>query len=99
MLTDLSLKYLVGREQIRQARTIECLSYPDTFDWHVLDGPRDIGLTAKCVEYAGFVVGYSIVRNTPARSEILRLAVDPTWRRQGIGSRLVYDVLDRAATA
>jgi ribosomal protein S18 acetylase RimI-like enzyme len=41
------------------------------------------------------VVGYQISTRNPKAGHLARLAVDPIYQNQGIGSALLGDVLDR----
>lgn len=42
----------------------------------------------------GTVVGFLIVHRAEEEAEVVRIAVDPAWRRTGIGSRLLRSWLD-----
>jgi ribosomal-protein-alanine N-acetyltransferase len=42
------------------------------------------------------IVGYIFFRFIAGEVQIFRIAVDPTWRRQGIGTRLVNECLSAA---
>jgi ribosomal-protein-alanine N-acetyltransferase len=44
----------------------------------------------------GAVIGFSLVRSVADESELLLLAVLPDHHRQGVGSRLLGDFMDRA---
>ena len=44
----------------------------------------------------GGAIGFSLVRSIAGESELLLLAVLPGWHREGIGTRLLDDFIDRA---
>jgi len=64
---------------------------PEASQWK----PEDY-LGHRCIvaETAGEVTGFLVTRETaPGECEILNLAVDPRWRRLGIGRQLLDTVL------
>ncbi|MGH9863774.1 MAG: GNAT family N-acetyltransferase, partial [Candidatus Acidiferrales bacterium] len=57
--------------------------------------PTDRTLCFLAEEEAGEAVGFLLARQMAEEMEILNLAVAPGWRRQGIGRRLVGEVMTR----
>lgn len=51
------------------------------------------GYTFLAVELAGQVVGYLVAEDHPAGFYIVRLAVDPAWQGQGVGTRLLAEAI------
>jgi ribosomal-protein-alanine N-acetyltransferase len=61
--------------------------------------PMDgVSLTLASDERDDAAVGFSLVRTVADESELLLLAVLPTRQREGIGSRLLDDFMERAAS-
>ncbi len=58
-----------------------------------------VTLTLARLTPAGAVAGFSLARAVADESELLLIAVDPANHRQGIGSVLLEDFIDRARTA
>jgi [ribosomal protein S18]-alanine N-acetyltransferase len=56
-----------------------------------------VSLTLACDAGADAAVGFSLVRNVADESELLLLAVLPSRQREGIGSRLLDEFMERAA--
>ena len=42
------------------------------------------------------IIGFAIMNNTDNCGEILKIAVDKSWRRKGVGDLLIRSVLDHA---
>ncbi|MGC8838688.1 MAG: GNAT family N-acetyltransferase [Anaerolineae bacterium] len=51
------------------------------------------GYTFLAAELAGQVVGYLVAEDHPAGFYIIRLAVDPAWQGQGVGTRLLAETI------
>lgn len=66
---------------------------PEASQWT----PRDyLAYECRIAEEAGAVVGFSVTRQVAAEEwEILNLAVAPSARRNGLGSRLLEEILSR----
>jgi len=62
-----------------------------------IDHPGSHLLVAS-VEQTGKPVGYLAVRRLEGEAEILRLAVDPSHRNQGIAAQLLLTAFDNLAT-
>lgn len=100
MLTDLRIHYLATPEQRRQAEHLDRRAFTTPFDWSSIASANGHSIIAKVAEVGrGCVVGFILMRITRTRTEILRLAVDPVWRRRGVASMLLADAIDRAATS
>jgi [ribosomal protein S18]-alanine N-acetyltransferase len=57
-----------------------------------------VSLTLACDAGADAAVGFSLARNVADESELLLLAVLPSRQREGIGSRLLDEFMERAAS-
>ncbi len=70
---------------------IEAASFSDPWP---PDGFRDVleapGFTAMVAESQAGILGYAIARSVGAVAEILDFAVDPQWRKQGVGHALLH---------
>lgn len=51
------------------------------------------GYTFLAAELKGQVVGYLVAEDHPAGFYIIRLAVDPAWQGQGVGTRLLAEAI------
>ena len=81
-------------ERIHAASFPRGWSQSELLDMHNNDGTlvlvaRPVGM--KNVRVAGF----NIFRQTQIEAEIISVAVDPKWRRQGIGDLLMRDAMRR----
>jgi ribosomal-protein-alanine N-acetyltransferase len=50
------------------------------------------------IESTDSIVGYGLLKTGGGEADLLDLGVDPGWQRQGIASRLLDALIDRAAT-
>ncbi|MEZ5312995.1 MAG: ribosomal protein S18-alanine N-acetyltransferase [Thermoanaerobaculia bacterium] len=69
---------------------LEAISLPDA--WNRAEFSGSLGETASrglLAEAEGALVGLVLFRHAADEAEILRLAIDPAWRRAGIGGELV----------
>lgn len=57
------------------------------------------GYTCLVLERDGVVTGYAILSIAAGEAHVLNLCVDPGYRNQGFGDRLLDDVLKRARQA
>lgn len=57
---------------------------------------KGVRLTVACDRENGQAIGFSLSRTVADESELLLLGVTPHRHRQGIGSRLLEDFMDRA---
>ncbi|AHI26928.1 ribosomal protein S18-alanine N-acetyltransferase [Komagataeibacter swingsii] len=79
---------------------IHARAFPPTHRWDaqamqaLLDMPG-----VSVVMAAGDVPGFIMVRTLPDEAEILTFAVDPAWRRQGIGRGLLACCMRQAGAA
>jgi ribosomal protein S18 acetylase RimI-like enzyme len=55
----------------------------------VADSLAESATLAWVAEHAGEAVGFALFRRAADEIELLRIAVDPAWRRAGIGGELV----------
>lgn len=62
----------------------------------IVDATRSRDLIAVVAEHGDTIVGHLLYRNRKDSIEVVRLVVDPAYRRRGVGSRLV-DFLKRKA--
>jgi len=87
----------IKREEMRTALDIEYRSFKDPYPLSLLNRLHEMhpdGFLAA--EFQGRLVGYVIgVIRWGLTGHILAIAVDPPYRRQGVGTALVTNILDR----
>jgi ribosomal-protein-alanine N-acetyltransferase len=67
---------------------------PEASQWNP---PDYLSYECRVAEEGGVVLGFSVARRVAVEEwEVLNLAVRPAFRRQGIGRRLLLDLLDRS---
>lgn len=89
MLDDLSICLATAKDLVRIA-AIQSAA-PEAAHWNAADYLGQSCFVAKTNEV---VVGFLVTRETaPGETEILNMAVDPAFRRRGIGRRLLEPIL------
>lgn len=73
---------------------------PEAAQWAPQDllGPQG-NAVLRVAEDGGRISGFIVFRIMADEGEILNLAVEPRWRRRGIGSRLIEEVLTACKAA
>jgi ribosomal protein S18 acetylase RimI-like enzyme len=70
--------------------TLESLAFDDPWsERQVADSLSDPAALSWIAEHAGEAVGFALFRRAADEIELLRIGVDPAWRRAGIGGELV----------
>jgi ribosomal-protein-alanine N-acetyltransferase len=86
------------RQDLADLLRLERSGFPDPWSAGALRGELEsLGALAlvACAESPPRVVGYATFRHLADEAELLRLAVDPAWRRRRVGRRLVEAGLER----
>lgn len=91
------MEYLLMNEShVDAVFGLECICFQDP--WSVnsirseLDNPLSLWIVAVD---SGRVVGYVGSQSVLGWADMMNLAVDPQYRRQGIGRRLITELIDR----
>lgn len=88
------------REDADALLTLEELALPDPWNRRLLANYFDDESAALWIaETDGVAIGYAIFQGAASECELLRLGVDPAWRRAGVGGELVARGLEQARTA
>ncbi len=100
MTTDDIVVRAVGREGATTLARIEAAAFDVPWTAGELEAMLDDGLTCAWVASRGAVpLGGALVRVVAGEGEILRIAVAPASRRQGIGGRLLRTLMSAIADA
>jgi ribosomal-protein-alanine N-acetyltransferase len=90
------------RRHLRQVLRIEQQVYPRPWSAAVFASElaqSSASRTYLVAESAGRVVGYAGLWFTPDGAHVTNIAVDPSWQRRHIGTRLLLALADRAREA
>ncbi len=90
-----NIRYSVEKDRpaifdIEQATAHEPFTYVETNKYR-----KKSNVTVLVAEVDCQVVGYAVYELSPKRIYIMRLAVEPLIQRQGIGSALLNNIIDR----
>jgi ribosomal-protein-alanine N-acetyltransferase len=95
-MTRVHIRWLIKRD-VQEVLTIEDLSY-DLLAWDRVSLIKNmqvrnrIGMVAEAGDK---VVGYMVYQLNEDHVELLRLAVHPNWRREKVGTQLVWKILSK----
>jgi ribosomal-protein-alanine N-acetyltransferase len=86
----------VMRQDLPAILEIERASFPDPWDeGRLVEVLRRQNVAALAADSVGRVVGYLVYELAPGGIEVLRLAVDPDCRRQGVGRQLLAKLVPK----
>lgn len=95
-LTDVTIRRMIRSDYLPILR-IDRASYRPTLDDEELDEYGDEGFGGLVAEYHGEVIGFLLYESSPRVYYMDRIAVDPVWRRLGVGKSLVAQMLAKVS--
>lgn len=78
---------------IDQIAALERTIYPFPWTWNNFADSLNAGYSCWVYEYAGGIIGYSILMITAGEAHLLNLSVVPEYQGQGWGRRLLDHIL------